>query len=214
MPDSAENKHDCYSEGERAWMEFGQRLRAVWLSPLLASLTYVGVTADAITWFAGGLGLGFAPLWLLHYQGLALLLLLIHVLLDGLDGPLARFQNLDSPRGSFTDTFSDQVVLTGVTLAWMIDAPTSSHIAGGTIYVFVYAMVVAMAMARNALAIPYSWLFRPRFLVYVTIAVDFTCGSDLATFAFFLCNGLLAIKMLTGFLALRRELPGPTRNAS
>jgi phosphatidylglycerophosphate synthase len=210
MPDSGENKHDCYSAGERAWMEYGQRLRAVWLKRGLASLTQLGVTADMVTWFAGAIGLGFTPLWLMHDKGLALMLLLAHVLLDGLDGPLARFQKRDSPRGSFTDTFSDQLVVTAVTIAWMIDAPSGSSIATGTIYVFVYAMVVAMAMARNALAIPYSWLFRPRFLIYVTIAIDYVWQSNLATLAFWLCNVLLAIKMLSGFLALRRELPGPT----
>ena len=35
----------------------------------------------------------------------------------------------------------------------------------GGLYVFFYTMVVIFAMVRSALAIPYSWLVRPRFII-------------------------------------------------
>lgn len=106
MPESSDNKSDCYSTGERAWMEYGQNLRAYWLESMLVILTKCQISPDLITYLAGALGLSFVPLWLLGYKLLAIAMVAVQVLLDGLDGPLARFQGIASPRGSFIDTFT------------------------------------------------------------------------------------------------------------
>lgn len=203
-------KADCYSDGERGWMELGQRVRATLLGPLLVALTRLGINSDAVTVFAGVVGLCFAPLWLLQYNVVAICCVWIHVLLDGVDGPVARYQGTASSRGSFTDTFTDQMVVTGVTIAWMLGAPTTANIAAGTMYVFFYAIVVAMAMVRNALSVPFSWLVRPRFFVYAAIAFDYFTNRNWTLVVLGVCVILLAIKTASGFLTLRKSLPGPT----
>lgn len=200
---------DCYSAGERAWMEYGQGLRAEALKPLLLILERVHVTPDAVTIASGLCGVAFLPLWLMQHSAAALGCLLLHVLLDGLDGPLARRQGRASPRGSFVDTFTDQVVVTFVTIAWLIRSPGSLPIAVGASYVFLYAMVVGMAMVRNALDVPYSWLVRPRFFVFLAIALEWLSGLPLTVFTLAICDALLAVKCATGFVALRAKLPGP-----
>lgn len=200
---------DCYSAGEREWMEYGQQLRGRFLNPLLDVLVRWRVTPDAITVASGLCGAAFFPLWLMHQAAAALVCLLLHVLLDGLDGPLARHRGTASPRGSFVDTFTDQVVVTLVTMAWLIRAPSSWHIGFGGAYIFLYAMVVGMAMVRNALAVPYSWLVRPRFFVFVAIAVEWMSHWPLTLPTLIVCDLLLAIKCVSGFLALRAKIPGP-----
>ena len=190
-------------------MEWGQSLRASLLGPLLIRLTRAGFTPDMITLVAGVMGVAFLPCWLLGGQGWALMLLWGHVILDGLDGPLARYQSSASPRGSFTDTLADQLVVTVAAIGWMITSPSSMHIATGTVYVFLYGLVVAMAMVRNALQNPYSWLVRPRFFVYATLTLDWWLASDFVLATLVVCNGLLALKSISGFLALRQRLPGP-----
>ena len=200
---------DCYSAGERAWMEYGQQLRAYCLNPLLEILGRCRVTPDAVTIASGLCGAAFLPLWLVNQPVAALFCLLMHVLLDGLDGPLARHQGTASPRGSFVDTFTDQVVVTLVTVAWIIRSPSSLNIAFGGSYIFLYAMVVGMAMVRNALEVPYSWLVRPRFFVFVAIAIEWLIEWPLALTTLVVCDLLLAIKCASGFLALRAKLPGP-----
>ena len=200
---------DCYSAGERAWMEYGQQLRAYCLNPLLRVLDRCGVTPDAVTIASGLCGITFVPLWLTHQPVAALICLLLHVLLDGLDGPLARQQGTASPRGSFVDTFTDQVVVTLVTVAWLIRSPSSLNIGFGGGYIFLYAMVVGMAMIRNALKVPFSWLVRPRFFVFVAIAIEGLSEWPLTLTTLIICDLLLAIKCASGFIALRARLPGP-----
>lgn len=208
IPPSA-GKSDCYSEGERAWMEFGQRIRAYLLRPWLVQLTRFGISPDMVTAFAGLIGAAFIPLWLTEHPLLALSALWLHVLLDGLDGPLARFQKIDSSRGSFTDTFTDQIVVTFTMIGWMVLAPQSLNISMGALYIFLYIQVVAMSMVRNALYLPYSWLVRPRFFVYAAITVDSFADTQLTVIVLCISNVLLAIKSITGFLALRKQIAGP-----
>ena len=190
-------------------MEYGQQSRAYCLNPLLRVLDRCGVTPDAVTIASGMCGLAFVPLWLVQQSAAGLTCLLLHVLLDGLDGPLARHQETASPRGSFADTFTDQVVVTLVTVAWLIRSPSSLNIAFGGGYIFLYAMVVGMAMVRNALKVPYSWLVRPRFFVFVAIALEWLSEWPLTLLTLIICDLLLAIKCASGFLALRAKLPGP-----
>lgn len=200
--------NDCYSSGERGWMEYGQRMRARSLGPLLKAMTRVGIKPDLITLLSGLAGLAFVPLWLAGYRAPAICFLLLHCLLDGLDGPCARYQGVASPRGSFTDTFTDQIVVTAVTVAWMIDRSGPWAIGIGGVYIFLYTLVVAMAMVRNALAVPYSWLVRPRFFFFAALALE-ACGIGWITHAtLLLACVLLGVKAISGFFRLRQKTPG------
>ena len=206
-----EAKADCYSAGERAAMGWWQDWRAWALRPLLGLLAAVRVRPDHVTLASLAAGLAFCPLWLwpgspAWARPVALAALVLHVLLDGLDGPLARHLGTASRRGSFTDTLADQIVVTASTLTLMAAPQSGVSIWIGGLYIFLYALVVGFAMVRNALGNPYSWLVRPRFWVYGWIAVDLFLlpgwmNVVLAGFAM-----VLAIKMASGFVALRRML--------
>ena len=202
-----EFKSDCYSAGERGWMEYGQRIRASLLLPVNRTLTQLRISPDAVTLVSGLFGFAFLPLWLMGQPLVALCCLLVHVLLDGLDGPLARYQETATSRGSFTDTFTDQIVVTVVVIAWMAGEKSLAAILAGSTYIFVYALVVAIAMVRNALDIPYSWLIRPRFFVFVAIAFDWAFSTSLTIWLLALCNLLLIVRTGSGFLKLRDRLP-------
>lgn len=200
---------DCYSSGERGWMEYGQRIRARCLGPLLRTLTRAGIRPDMITLLSGLTGLAFVPAWLAGHSLLGIAFLLLHCLLDGLDGPCARYQGVASPRGSFTDTITDQIVVTAVTIAWMVDRSGPWSIGIGGIFIFLYTLVVAMAMVRNALAVPYSWLIRPRFFFFAALALE-ACGLTWTTHATLaVACVLLGAKAVSGYLRLRRKIPGP-----
>lgn len=145
---------DCYSESEQRSMEYGQRLRGVLLNPLLQWLSAMPAFSGCGHTFRPAVGTHLCTTVSDGKRVASLICLSMHVMLDGLDGPLARCQDVVSPRGSFTDTFADQPMVTG------------------SIFVFIYAPVVATAMVRNALSIPYSWLIRPRFLVFSAVTAD------------------------------------------
>ena len=196
-------KADCYSGGERAAMEWTQRARGRLLGPLLRLLAALRVTPDHLTLASLLVGLLFCVLWFWS-PAAALAALLIHVLLDGLDGPLARHLGLASRRGSFTDTVADQTVISATAITLMADRVID--VAAGGVYLSAYTAVVAIPMVRNAMEIPYSWLLRPRFLVYGWILVEAFFWPGTINQVLWLINAVLIWKLLTGFFHLRERL--------
>jgi phosphatidylglycerophosphate synthase len=201
--ESKEGKADCYSAGDRGFMVATQKVRAKLLGPLLIALTRCGVTAGMLTAVSLVIGLAACPVYFRH-RGLFLILLLIHVLLDGCDGPLARHQGKASRKGSFTDTMSDQIVIAATTVTLIYAGVI--EVLPGTIYVFVYTVVIAFAMIRNALSVPYSWLVRPRFIVYVWFIVEFYFWPGTVDYVLWLFTAVLLVKMASGFYRIRKRI--------
>lgn len=149
-------------------------------------------------------GLAFCPALLLGQRIVAFVLLLLHVLLDGLDGPLARYSGNASNRGSFTDTMADQLVVTAAAIT-MTHAGYAGIWPSG-LYIFFYTVVVAFAFIRSAMETPYSWLFRPRFLVFTWYLVEIYGLPGTLNWVLWATSGLLALKCLTGFIRIRSRI--------
>ncbi len=200
---TTENNNDCYAAFERPFMVWWQNIREKSLKPVLQGLDRMGVSPNGVTLASLVFG-AFAAGTFLVSKPVALTLLFLHVLLDGLDGPLARYQSSASPKGSFTDTMVDQTVITLVMLVLM-NIGTVSISAGG-FCIFVYTLVVFFAMIRNRLEIPYSWLFRPRFMLYSWLLLEFTFLPGTMTYIVWLLNLVLAAHAVNGFFKIRNEL--------
>jgi len=185
-------------------MRRSQALRGRLLKPLLMALAGMRITPNHLTLLSLLMGLAFCPLFLWGPKAAALALLLAHIILDGLDGPLARFTGKASNRGSFTDTTADQVVVTFSTVT-LIHAGDVG-VWPGSLYIFFYCLVVIFAMVRSALAIPYSWLVRPRLFVYAWIPLELYVWRGSLDPVLWLFTGLLGIKMVTGFVRIRRRI--------
>ena len=204
MTADTKSKITCYSEDESAFMKRSQEIRGRLLQPLLVVLARLGVTPNYLTLLSLVTGLAFCPAFLWDWKITAFALLLAHALFDGIDGPLARLTGKASNRGSFTDTAADQVVVTFSTVT-LIHA---GHVGAwpGALYLFFYTIVVIFAMVRNALAVPYSWLIRPRFLVYLWMPVEVFLWHGSLNYLLWILTALLAFKTLTGFIQIRRKM--------
>lgn len=200
---AAARKADVYSAGERAWMVRTQEIRAVLLGPLLRLMAASGLKPDHLTALSLAAGLAFCPL-IIFSAPWAFFLLALHVVLDGMDGPLARHLGVASRKGSFTDTMADQLVIAATTTTLMYTGAVG--ILPGVLYIVSYTVVVLFAMARNAMDVPYSWLFRPRFYVYVWIAVETYWWPGTIDYALWACASVLLIKVVTGFRGIRNRI--------
>ena len=193
---------DCYCARERGTMLLWQRVRAWTLAPLLRALTGLDIRAGHLTFVS--LLAGLLAACLLPYRAEpALWLLLAHVMIDGIDGPLARHQQASSPQGSANDTFCDQLVVTAMTTALI--AMGSLHSIGGILFIASYLLVVIFAMIRNAQNDPYDWVVRPRFALYLAIPVAFWGWPPVLEVVVWPCNVLLVYLSATGFTAIPRQ---------
>ena len=128
------------------------------------------------------------------------------MILDGLDGPLARITKVASRRGSFTDTTSDQIVVAVTTITIMCPPSPLIELVPGTTYIFVYTVVVVFAMVRNAMNIPYGWLMRPRFIVYICIFLEINFFAGITNYVVCFFTLFLGIHMVSGFFQIRKIL--------
>lgn len=194
---------DCYSAGDRGLMLWSQQWRSRLLKPLLILLVYLHISADVLTLISLFSGLVFCVLF--SYSKLAAIVFLaLHVVFDGLDGPLARYRNTASRKGSFTDTLADQIVVAATTITLIYHGII--HTLPGGIYIFAYTVVIAFSVVRNALAIPYSWLVRPRFVMYIWIIVELYLWPGTINYVLWIFVILLTIKMSTGFYKIRKRI--------
>jgi len=184
-------------------MEATQRFRAELLQPLLKNLSALGCRPGLITTLSAIAGVAFAPLWFFNKPA-ALGALGLHVILDGIDGPLARFLGRASAKGSFTDTMADQVVIAAVTLTLMHADVVGTLV--GSLYMLLYTVVVGFAMIRNAMRIPYAWLIRPRFAVYSWLVIETYLWRGSIDYLLWTSTALFALKLISGFVRIRRAL--------
>ena len=185
-------------------------LREKWLGPMLAIMSKLGLRPDHLTFVSLIFGLMFCPLYFWS-PILAFISLLLHTVVDGIDGPLARHLGVQSKAGSFTDTTCDQIVVVTVTLTMMCHPDQLIPIPAGTIYIFLYTIVVVFAMVRNAMGIPYSWIVRPRLIVYGWLFLEtfFFTGMRLAgstVIVIWVANTLFLLRMVSGFFKIRANL--------
>lgn len=184
-------------------MVWGQQIRARLLAPLLWLMVRCHVSANILTLMSLVAGLAFCPVYFVS-RPLAMGLLLLHVCLDGLDGPLARYAGTASHKGSFTDTMADQIVIAASTITLIADGVVA--VVPGGAYLFIYTVVVAFSMIRNALRIPYTWLFRPRFFVYTWFVVELYFWRGSLDYVLWGFAAFLLVKMATGFVRIRRKI--------
>jgi phosphatidylglycerophosphate synthase len=205
--DKIPRKTTVYSAGEEAFMTITQAWREHIFRPLLELLNACRVTPNQLTYLSLLCGVVFCVFFSLNTQVsqlVAFVMLGPHVLLDGIDGPLARYTGTASNQGSFTDSMSDQLVVAFSTIT-LIHSGHIGIVPGG-LYVFFYTLVVVFAMIRNSLAIPYSWLVRPRFFVYVWMLIEVYWLPGTINYVLWGFTGLLVIKMFSGFVKIRRKL--------
>lgn len=184
-------------------MVAGQQVRARLFHPLLVGLARARAKPDHITLLSLLFGLAFCPAYF-YSLPLAWACLALHVLLDGLDGPLARHLGVASNKGSFTDTMADQAVITASTGTLMVADVVG--VLPGTVYIAAYNAVVLFAFMRNMLDTPYAWLLRPRFYVYVWLVVEAYWLPGTLDWVLWLASAPLVLKFFTGFYRIRSKL--------
>ncbi len=109
-----------------------RRLLDPTLDRLGARLAASGVTADLVTWAGFAIGIAGAIAIAFQLYIVALLLLLLSRLCDGLDGAVAR-HTVKTDRGGFLDIVLDFAFYGAVPLGFVIADPAANAVAGATL---------------------------------------------------------------------------------
>jgi phosphatidylglycerophosphate synthase len=192
-----------YSDDEERVLGPWQRIRQRLLGPLAILLSRLGIGPNLLSYTSVVLGIGFCVLAPFQFA-VAFWLLVASVICDALDGVEARLKGENTPRGSFTDMFCDQVVVafSVAGMAWRGEI----HPALAILFVYVYTALVTFLMLHRMLQVSSHWIIRPsRMLLYAAIALDFFFSINLLNYLLLLYLLFLPTLVLS-FWRIRKVL--------
>ena len=143
-----------------------QPLQRAALQPLARALADRGVAADAISLAGFGLGLLAVPALALGWVWVALLLIALNRLMDGLDGAVARLVG-PTDRGAFLDIALDFVFYALVPVGFALQDPAANALPAavliaafvGTGSSFLAFAAIAARRGRTAAAFPQKGIY-------------------------------------------------------
>jgi phosphatidylglycerophosphate synthase len=195
--------NSIYSEDEELVLGPWQKIRQFFLTPIAFALSRLGISPDMLSFLSVALGIGFCLLAPFQFV-VAFWLLVASIICDGLDGVEARLMRVNTPRGSFTDMFCDQMVvaLSVAGMAWK----GAIHPALAILFVYVYTALVTFLMLHRMLQVSSHFIIRPsRMLLYAAIGLDFFFNIDVLNYLLLVYLFALPILCLS-FWRLRKAL--------
>lgn len=170
------------------------------LSPLLRLFEILHITPFFLSFSSAAVAvLGAAFSYSTGNPRYFLLGLLLHISLDGLDGPLARRRPFWE-YGALVDASADFVGI--VAAAFFLGRFSSLFPSLLTLFVALYLLALALLIIRNYLGQPYLVALRPRFVIYAAIALDLLFNTSTLAWTMWLSLAALIATCTTGTLVL------------
>ncbi|MEK6874578.1 MAG: CDP-alcohol phosphatidyltransferase family protein [Nanoarchaeota archaeon] len=185
-------KWSIYSECEKGFFSSWHKCRVYSLHWLLVFLTNIGITANIVSMVSAFSTVLFVLLIIDSFSS-AVFLLILHIILDGVDGPLATYQKTVSNKGMFVDFSADLVGIASTTLGLMIAGYISP--VWSVMYLFFYTVTVFFGLMHTVIGIKQPWSFRPRLWVYGAVigmfVVEVSTGVHIDMIQIFVQGALL-----------------------
>ena len=151
---SKEEKHQERLRGIR------DNILRVFLKPLI----WLHVSPNMLT-FVSFISLGGFFYFFIDNPLFSIIFLFAHVLLDGVDGSLARATGKSSHAGSFLDMLNDHTGMVIVVGTVMYYSMLNSLL--GLTYVYTYSLLVIFILYQNSLGVPPRVVFRSKYFFYM-----------------------------------------------
>jgi phosphatidylglycerophosphate synthase len=197
-----------FAESEQAGQERFQKVRDGLFGPLVRLLIRCRVTADLISLLslAQLVPFGYLVLTAEDSQQIAIasVFVWLHVILDALDGPIARTTGTAGPAGAFTDMCVDHsgmLITTCILTAAGLVNPTAA-----VAYVSSYTVAVAFTIWLNMIGHPFKLVIRTKYLLYALVTAYGLFAANFFDQAVVLFCVIHVIFAIAGFCKLRRIL--------
>lgn len=196
---------DCWSPSERKTKRELEEIKGFLFSPFIHILAKLGVRANMASYVSALVGL-VAAVFLGYNLKTAAILLIVSLLIDSIDGALARVTHTNNVKGSLTDGFADQIVISATTIGF-IAINLLTPIIGG-LYLVLYPIVIIFTILRNVLNIPRKYVLRPRLIVYGCFILYVFSSINILNYVVLPISIVLLLQMFFDFYSLRSFLSG------
>lgn len=148
---------------------------------------------------------GFPIFYGAERYGLAFAALGLHILLDGLDGPLAKvLGRKNTPHGALMDMSNDVtgIVIVIFTVSYFGPVPWIL----GTLYAVTYLYLTIFAVAQNLLDIRYAYVVKTKYTVYGLLVVWWLTGVNMVSPVVAIAGVYMGVSAFFGFVRVARAL--------
>ena len=191
-----------YAEKEQKYVKKFQDIKAIFFKPLLYILTILKINANQISVLSFLISIGSLGYSLYSFDPIYFLIgVWIHIFMDSIDGPLARYQKKDSKLGSFIDVMCDHVGILASGF-YMLSFTQVNQLAV-LLFITLYTIDIYNLFIANVCKKPISIVFRPRLFVYITIVLDFILQSNYTNNLITFLNVILLIQTMLSFGKIR-----------
>ncbi|MFC1600116.1 CDP-alcohol phosphatidyltransferase family protein [Patescibacteria group bacterium] len=126
----------------------------------------------------------------------------VHMVLDGLDGSLARYQKKDSSRGTIVDVAVDQL---GITLMCLFVIYFSyANIVNVSAFFVLYLIVIILSLYLMFKKKRFDIVIRPRIFFYIAVTWDFIIFVRITEVIVLLANIFMFCSVLIGIYHLKQ----------
>ena len=134
--------------------------RSVLFKPILSILTKLGINSNHISFL--GLIFSFIMFYFLIKNQVinSLIFFILILLVDGIDGSLARYQEKTTDKGKFFDMVVDSIVATLLVLGLMI--LDQINYLNGALFIYLMLLAIIFAIMINSKHYKTDWLFHAR----------------------------------------------------
>ncbi len=196
---------DEYSQTEQSYYNKVRQWRDDILLPLARFFNRIGISANQLSFF-GLIILGGFVYYVVDRPDLATVFLLLHVLVDGIDGTVARLNKKDDMSGSVVDTIVDHMGIFIVILTLGFFRMIDPNI--GLVYIYFYTVMVFLIIVRYLLKIPVRLVIRSKVLVYALYILWAFTGINFINEALLVFSILLIWITIVSFFKIKNKLKG------
>lgn len=196
-------KADSYSSIERRFITPVRGLLLRVYSPLVRLLARLGVSPNAISLIGPLLGLVFVYV-VRHNPRLSFFVWLPSMMVDGVDGALARYTGRASDFGALVDQFSDHtretLIVVGLTWCGALSP------LWGSLYPFVYTAINVILFLGNYYGAPAPLAIKSWMVLYPAILLYLLWGRNYLNLAAPLSIALMLFTIVHGLWLLSRTM--------
>jgi phosphatidylglycerophosphate synthase len=199
MSQSMPNENECKPDVSDKLYHKSANFRDIFFRPLVVGLGALKITPNGLTFF--GIAVMLLYVFLMHYSNtrMAALCLISSVVLDSLDGVLARYLKMSSDRGKFLDVMADNFN----SFLFVLGLATTHLVNPLIMIAYVYFMLLGKTykVYLNSFNYQSDWLFR-------AVAGFFTNFINYFSYALFVFSILESIDLNSFFLIMTVALAG------
>lgn len=194
-----------YSSSEMPIIKALNKVKTTIFYPVLWVCDLVGVKPIIISFLSGATALFALFFSILNASPVYFICgIWLHVILDGLDGSLARFQKKETSSGALIDVLCDHIGI----ISSAVFLVHFSYVNAVYVLIFsvLYTFIIFSSFLLGYLNIPYNYALRPRIFVYLAITLDFFYAKSISNPLIIIFSAIMFLSVFEGLYKIFKYL--------